>query len=266
MLANYHTHSTYCDGKSSLEETVRVAIERGFSALGFSGHGYTSFDVRTSMTDTRGYISEVKRLKEVYKKQIQIYLGVEEDMLSLVNRSDFEYIIGSSHYMHVDDGYYPLDLSHDNITDCIDLFSGDPFLMAEEYYKRFCAYLKERKPDIVGHFDLITKFDERFAPIFLGNPEYNTVAEKYLDTVAGDNLIFEVNTGAISRGYRTTPYPAENLLYLLKKHDAGIILSSDCHNADWIDCRFIETKKYLRDIGFKNAYALYDGKFIKYKL
>ena len=76
MLANYHTHSTYCDGKSSLEETVLAAIERGFSALGFSGHGYTEFDVRTSMTDTRGYISEVKRLKEAYKNKIQIYEGV----------------------------------------------------------------------------------------------------------------------------------------------------------------------------------------------
>lgn len=266
MLANYHTHSTYCDGKSSLEETVLAAIERGFSALGFSGHGYTEFDVHTSMSDTRGYVSEVKRLKEAYKNKIQVYLGIEEDMLALVDRSDFDYIIGSSHYMYINGSYHPLDLSHDNITDCLKLFSGDPIAMTEEYYKRFCSYLKERKPDIVGHFDLITKFDERFAPIFLGNTEYNAVAEKYLDTVAGDNLIFEVNTGAIARGYRSTPYPAENLLHLLKKRGAGIILSSDCHNADWIDCRFTETKKYLRDIGFIDAYALYDGEFVKYKL
>ena len=266
MLANYHTHSTFCDGKSSLEETVLAAIERGFSALGFSGHGYTHFDVRTSMTDTCGYISEVKRLKEAYKNKIQIYLGIEEDMLSPVDRSDFEYIIGSSHYLHINGGYYPLDLSRDNITDCLDLFNGNPIAMAETYYERFCAYLKERNPDIVGHFDLITKFDEKFAPTFLGSAEYNDVAEKYLDTVAGDDLIFEVNTGAISRGYRTTPYPSENLLHILKRRGAGIILSSDCHNADWIDCRFTETKIYLRDIGFTDAYALYDGEFVKYKL
>ena len=266
MLTNYHTHSTFCDGRSTLEETVLAAIERGFSALGFSGHGYTAFDVRTSMTDTRGYISEVNRLKERYKNEIQIYLGVEEDMLSPVERTDFEYIIGSSHYMHIGGRYYPLDLSRDNITDLLEIFDQNPVAMAEAYYGRFAAYLKDRRPDVVGHFDLLTKFDERLEPIFLGNLGYNAVAEKYLDSLAGDGLIFEVNTGAISRGYRTTPYPAENLLYILKRRGAGIILSSDCHRAEWIDCNFTEMKQYLRDIGFREAYALYDREFIKYKL
>ena len=266
MLANYHTHSTFCDGKSTLEETVLAAIERGFSALGFSGHGYTAFDVRTSMTDTRGYIFEVKRLKNEYKDKIQIYLGVEEDMHSLVRREDFEYIIGSSHYLHIGDKYYPIDLSHSNITDCLELFSGDPISMARAYFESFCTYAKQRRPDIVGHFDLLTKFDEKFAPTFLGNREYEAVAEKYLDSVASDDLIFEVNTGAIARGYRTSAYPAENLLYVLKKRGVGIILSSDCHFADGIDCRFDETKKLLRDIGFREAFALYNGKFAKYTL
>ena len=72
MLANYHTHSTFCDGKSTPEEMVLAAMERGFSALGFSGHGYTPFDLHSCMSDTRGYISEIKRLKEKYKNKIQI--------------------------------------------------------------------------------------------------------------------------------------------------------------------------------------------------
>ena len=118
----------------------------------------------------------------------------------------------------------------------------------------------------MGHFDLLTKFDEKFEPVFLGKTEYERLAEKYLDSVACDGLIFEVNTGAISRGYRTTPYPADNLLYLIKKRGAGIILSSDCHRAEWIDCGFAETRARLRDIGFNEAYALYDGEFIKYRL
>ena len=266
MLANYHTHSTFCDGRSSLEETVLIAIERGFSALGFSGHGYTDFDLHSCMTDTRGYIFEVEHLKRKYKNEIQIYLGIEEDMHQQTERSDFDYIIGSSHYIYRAGRYYPIDLAHSNITDCLELFSGDAVAMAEEYYKSFCTYISLRCPDIVGHFDLLTKFDEKFEPTFLCNPKYNAVAEKYMGIVASDNLIFEVNTGAISRGYRTTPYPAENLLHVLRKRGAGIILSSDCHNADWIDCKFTETKAYLRDLGFTEAYALYNGEFTKYKL
>ena len=38
MKANYHTHSTWCDGKDSPEAMVRAALEKGFSALGFTSH------------------------------------------------------------------------------------------------------------------------------------------------------------------------------------------------------------------------------------
>ena len=35
---NFHTHTTFCDGSHSAEEMVLSAIEKGFTALGFSGH------------------------------------------------------------------------------------------------------------------------------------------------------------------------------------------------------------------------------------
>lgn len=39
-----------------------------------------------------------------------------------------------------------------------------------------------------------------------------------------------MNTGAIARGYRTTPYPAPFILKELKNLGCGIIISSDCHD------------------------------------
>ena len=44
MLTNYHTHTTFCDGKSTVEEIVLSALAKGFDAIGFSGHGFTTFD------------------------------------------------------------------------------------------------------------------------------------------------------------------------------------------------------------------------------
>ena len=79
MLANFHTHSTFCDGKNSIEEVVLSAIEKDFDVIGFSGHGYTDFDLTYCMKDVDGYISEVSRIKEKYKNKIEVYLGVEED-------------------------------------------------------------------------------------------------------------------------------------------------------------------------------------------
>ena len=76
-------------------------------------------------------------------------------------------------------------------------------------------------------------------------------------------VFFEVNTGAISRGYRQTPYPSAQLLHVLKREGGKVMLSSDSHAADTIDCAFTETRQLLKDIGFQYVYVLYDGQFQK---
>ena len=138
--------------------------------------------------------------------------------------------------------------------------------MAENYYGSFCKYIMERKPDIVGHFDLITKFDELGESRFLNNPVYHKIVEGYMAEVAKSGCIFEVNTGAICRGMRTTVYPSENLLYILKKNGAKLILSSDSHVASTLDFYFDETKAYLRDMGFTELYTMHRGKFVPYSI
>lgn len=259
MKANFHTHTTFCDGNDTPEEIVLAAMEKGFSAIGFSGHGYTPFDLSYCMKDSCGYIGQINQLKEKYKKEIQIYLGVEEDALAPVDRSKFDYIIGSSHYIHVDDRYYSVD---DYIKKCLAAFQQDTLAMAEAYYGVFCDYISRRKPDIIGHFDLITKFDEVESPAFLHDPAYCRVAEQAIARAAQSDCIFEVNTGAMARGLRTSAYPGKNLLYALKKCGARLILSSDSHSKDTLDFGFEETKEVLRDIGFTHLVTLYNGEFV----
>ncbi len=263
MLTNFHTHTTFCDGKSTPEEIVLAAIKKGFSAIGFSGHGYTPFDTSYCMNDTEGYSREVKRLKEKYKDKIQIYLGVEEDSSAPVNRSDFDYIIGSSHYLRIGGKIVTIDSDPEQFSACLNAFSGDPVRLAEAYYSDLCDYINKRRPDIIGHFDLITKFDELGDSLFLKNPTYNAVAERAAIEAAKSGAIFEVNTGAITRGLRSSAYPAENILYTLKKQDARIILSSDAHDAAALDAFFAETQKYLYDIGFRYTYTLWNSEFIR---
>ncbi|MDP4119064.1 MAG: PHP domain-containing protein, partial [Bacillota bacterium] len=44
MKTNFHTHTVFCDGNDTVEELVRAAEEKGFDALGFSGHSYLLLD------------------------------------------------------------------------------------------------------------------------------------------------------------------------------------------------------------------------------
>lgn len=261
MLTNYHTHTNFCDGVNTAEEMVLYAIARGFAAIGFSGHCTTPFDLRYCMQDTAGYIAEINRLKEKYRSKIQICLGIEEDIFATVNRADFDYIIGSSHYLHYNDAYYSVDSGMDYFEKCLALFNGDGAAYAEEYYRTFCNYIRTRKPDIVGHFDLITKYEESNGGILFQSPRYWEIAEKYLRQALENDVLFEVNTGAIYRGLRSTPYPHERLLTLMHQKDTKIILSADAHQADALDAHYEQCVQLLRQIGFRKCYILLDGQF-----
>ncbi len=263
MLTNYHTHTTFCDGKHTPEETVLAAISKGFAALGFSSHGSSP---RYGLRNIDDYLAEIARLKEKYKDTIQIYAGIEEDASTFLDRSKFDYIIGSMHYMHIGGEYYPIDTNSVLFAENLARFKGDTIAFARQYYEDFCGYIAARKPDIVGHFDLITKFDEMGASLFFEDPEYIELSQRYMAIAADNDVIFEINTGAISRGCRKTPYPHESLLHVLKKAGGKVTINSDAHSADAIDCHFPESRALLRDVGFTHTYVLYDGQFQKIPL
>ena len=261
-MYSYHIHSTLSDGQNTPEEILLTAIQNGYRAIGFSDHGYTPFDARYCIKDQADYIRQINRLKEKYASKIQVYLGVEEDAFSPLDRQHFDYIIGSCHYVYNNGKRMPIDSNETCFKQCLASFNNDPLALAESYYSYFCHYIKTRKPDIIGHFDLITKFDELEGHLFLDNPDYHKIAEKYITQLLNSDCIFEINTGAIARGMRTTAYPYENLLYILQKNSVPVILSSDSHSVDTLDFAFEDTKKHLKDIGFKKLKVLYNHAFV----
>ena len=269
ILSNIHTHTVYCDGKNTPEEMILSAIDKGFSSLGFSGHAYTPHDDTYCMTpdDTLKYIDEINFLKGKYKDKIKIYLGCECDLYSEIDRPQYDYIIGSVHYVKApDNSLHSVDHAEDIMVTTVDkYFNSDFYSYIKSYYEEV-ANLGKIKPDILGHFDLVIKFNE-------GNKYFDENSKVYLDLAfdAMDALLphcnlFEVNTGAISRGYKTTPYPDAPILKRLLEKGGRIILTSDCHNKDYLDCNYKESANLLKEIGFKSTYVLLDGKFVEQPL
>lgn len=269
ILSNLHTHTVYCDGKNTPEEMVLAAIKKGFSSLGFSGHAYTPHDDSYCMSPdaTLKYIDEINALKEKYKDQIEIYLGIECDLYSEISRPEYDYIIGSVHYVTSADGsHHSVDHTESIMTNTVNNHFGGDYLKYTKTYFDAVAQLGSIKPDIVGHFDLVAKFNE-------GNKYFDETSKEYLDLAfsAMDALLphcdlFEMNTGAISRGYKTVPYPATPLLKRLLEKGAHVTLTSDCHDADFLDCSYRESIEILKNAGFKSTYVLLGGKFIEQPL
>jgi histidinol-phosphatase (PHP family) len=263
-----HVHTEFCDGRATAEEMVKAAIALGCPRIGLSSHAPMPYgDYAMAAEREADYRREILRLRAAYREKIEVLLGLDVDLWSLpFPREEYDYIIGSCHYIHKDGAYYSVDSGVDFRDRCLQLFGGDPVAYAESYFAAFTDYILKRKPDIVGHFDLITKFDELGESRFLQNPAYNKLAEGYVAEAAKSGSIFEVNTGAICRGMRTTVYPSENLLYVLKKSGTRLILSSDSHAASTLDFYFDEAKAYLRDMGFRELYTLRNGEFVPYAI
>ena len=237
-LSNYHTHSSFCDGKDTPEDTVLEAIRLGCPELGFAGHAHVSFDeCCMTVAGTERYKAEIRRLREKYAGQIRLFLGVEQDYFSDLPTDDYDYVIGSVHYVPKDGRWLSVDESRESFLQNVrERYGGDFYAFAEDYYSLVARIYERTHCRIVGHFDLITKFNEGDCLFDTAHPRYRTAALAALEALAGEPVLFEINTGAIARGYRRTPYPAPWLLEELQARGAGLILSSDCHDRRFLLC------------------------------
>ncbi len=264
-LQNLHQHTTFCDGADTPEETINEAISRGFGAIGFSGHSYMHYSEGHSMSidGTEQYKKTIASLKAKYSGQIDVFCGLEFDMFSKIDLSGYDYIIGSVHYLKIGDEYVGFDRDAKAVKNVIDTyFGGNGIEYAKEYYRHFATLSDYGSFDILGHFDLITKHKEKADFFDCDSKEYRFAAVEAAEALAGKIKLFEINTGAISRGYRTTPYPDPFIIKEMKRLGYGAIISSDCHNKNFIDCNFCEAEELLLSCGYKEKYILTNNGFI----
>ncbi len=263
-LSNLHTHTTYSDGHGTIEENIESAIEKGFCSIGISDHSYAEYDDASMRLGTEeNYRSEVRKAAEKYAEEIDVFCGLELDSHSVCNREDYDYIIASVHAVKVGEKRCTIDYSKERQAQVIKkYFGGDELSFAKAYYNELLRHVTETKPDIVGHFDLLTKYDT----INEDSAEYREVALSTLREIMKTCRRFEVNTGAMARGYKKTPYPARFILEEILRLGGDVIISSDSHRAEQIDFAFDEAAKLLKDVGFTHVDRLTRDGFVKEKI
>lgn len=253
---NFHTHTTWCDGKDTPEAVILSAIEKGFSAIGFSSHAMLPDNDQDWLLvpgKAQAYAKEIRALAAKYGDKIRVYCGVEADYIPGGANPDRltyasikpDYIIGSVHFVKASDGAcVAVDMSPEDLSKGIkEHFGGS----AEEYIRAYFAQEREMIEkfdfDIIGHPDLVRKFNVK-SPYFSENDAwYVEELVKTADVIAASGKIVEVNTGAISRGWLDDVYPSRPFRDLLRERGVTFILDSDAHSADAIDCAFDRFEK-----------------------
>lgn len=252
ITSNFHTHTIYSDGKNTPEEMIQRAIEIGFTSLGFSEHADDCVDdtITLKRKDYPSYFNMLDELKSNYSDKIKIYKGLELDAFSYDPVIELDYSIGSVHYLKKDDKFYCLDYSVDDLKHNIEVFGGEKsFLLA--YFESMLSFAKRSNFNILGHFDLYTKFNEIEPLINTNTTWYKDTSINVIEEIVNLGKTIEINTGAIARGYRTTPYPQDFLIKRLAELKAPIIASSDSHSVNTLNCYF-DKLDYLKtnDLSF----------------
>jgi len=251
VKVNFHTHSNWCDGRDSPEAMALAAIEKGFDTLGFSSHAMVpshELDWTLSAATLPAYFDAIRALAKSLAPRLRILCGVEADYVQGGSSPDrktlapltFDYVIGSVHNLIAPDGAL---VSVDHTPEILaagirDHFAGSPEAFVRAYFRQQRDMITSADFDIVGHPDLVRKFNARH-PFFDENASwYRDELEMTADAIAASGKLTEVNTGAIARGWLDDAYPSPAFRNLLRRRGVKFVLSSDAHVANALDCAF----------------------------
>ena len=244
MMRDLHVHTVFSDGKNTPEEVVLEAIRKGLGTIGFSDHSYTFFDESYCMKKERigEYFDTIRSLGDRYDEKIEILAGIEQDYYSNEPTDRCDYVIGSVHYLKLQNDYIEVDWSPQILRSAAErYFGGDLYALAAQYYETVGDLGRKMRPDIIGHFDLISLFNEKEALFSEDDPRYLKPAFAAVDRLIDSGCrVFEINTGAMARGYKETPYPSETLRDYIRKKGGRFILSSDSHRKETLCYAFSE--------------------------
>ena len=254
IRSNFHTHTLFCDGKNTAEEMVQQALANGFEQLGFSGH----MDPDIHM-DIQAYYREIRRLQKEYAGRLDILMGVELDNMYDPRCADeAEYIIGSTHFLDVDS---EIPMSVDNTPEmmeqlCREFYGGDYYRLSRAYYELEAKVYDRLKCTFVGHFDLVTRFNDSMHFLDESDPRYYRPALEAMEYLVSEGLPFEINCGAYNRGRKEEMYPNRFLLKALRDMGGRILISSDAHQKELLSGGFDEAVRRAAACGFTHCLIL----------
>jgi histidinol-phosphatase (PHP family) len=259
IQSNYHIHTDFCDGKQPAEAMTKAAVRAGLTSIGFSSHAPLKYpnDWTMAEEDLPRYLQTIESLKARFKKQIEVYTGLEIDYYmdthDISERAQktlpaLDYWIGSIHCMGTlpngEVAYFD-DTPESMQAGLTALYDNHVPEMVGNYYQGIARMVTDLKPDIVAHFDLIKKNNAH--QIFFEEQAtwYRDCWHSALEAIARAGSILEINTGGVYRYGPSHLYPSVDILKEAHRLKIPITVSGDSHDLPMIDYGF---KTFLPDI------------------
>lgn len=270
---SFHTHSSYCDGKASVWEMCRAAVEAGLSAIGFAGHAPLPFKTGWAMQleDVLSYRNDIEQCKSEFGSKIKVYAALEADYLPLQrfigydtwrNMLNLDYIIGSVHLVLNPEKagqLWFLDGPEENYEKGLNAcFDGDIRKGVSQYYKQIQEMVVTQKPDVIAHIDKVVMNNKnRF---FTEDEEWcQTLVEDTLQVIRENNVVVEVNTRGIYKGKYHTFFPNEQIISRCVELDIPLTVSVDAHGTNELTSGFRQGVEAVKRLGAKGVVGFNEG-------
>lgn len=275
QLSNYHSHCTFCDGRSTPEDFIKFAVSHSFRAYGFSSHSPLPFETFWNMSkdDMPEYLMEIERLKKKYAGQLEIYVGLEIDYLDETYNASIPYFrelpldyrIGSIHFLPIaqpleEENMVCIDGSFSDYKDSVEkYYEGNIRKLVAHYFSSTLKMIEAGCIDIVGHMDKIYMNGHKCEGFSLEADWYRKPLNDCLELIAEKGLMVEVNTKNLLKKQQI--YPHINYLSRLRELNIPVMVNSDCHYPDLVNDGRTEAFELLKQTGFKTTRELINGKW-----
>jgi len=260
-ITDYHTHTFRCGhAVGTMRDYVDAAMRAGVTDIGLTDHLWLYFaptaerDSRWAMAEDQfdAHYAEMLEVREEYRGRIDVRVSVEADyvaghedeLLAILRRYEFDYVLGSVHFMDgwlIDDPEQAHRYREERVA---------------EIYRRYFANIRSAIRlgcfDVLAHFDLPKKFG------FLPEEDLTAVVTETLDLAKAMDVAIEVSTGGLRKPVAEI-YPAPSILRAMRSRDIPIVLSSDSHAPEEVAFAFDRSIAFVREHGYDEL-VVFEGR------
>ena len=270
MLTDYHLHlrpdeaHTTTDVYFTTENVDRyraAADAAGIEELGVAEHVYRFRQalelwshplwIENAQDDLDAYCDFVRTTSLRLGVECDYVPGAEERIAALLEARDFDYVVGSVHF--IGDGDAAVDHDGFDVWGALDASAEEIWTLYFEHFGR-CA--RSGLFDILAHPDLVKVWGRERRPLPEG--DLRRFYEPAVEAILAGGSAVEISTAGLRKPVGEL-YPARQFAELLVEAGVPFALSSDAHVPEQVGFRYEDALAFLEELGVEEI-AVFEGR------
>jgi histidinol-phosphatase (PHP family) len=258
-FSDYHMHTPLCghaDGEP--QEYARQAIKAGLTEIGFSDHAplvsHKDPGISMDISQLPIYHHMIESVRTEFEDDLKVLVGIEADYVPgfedktklVIAEYPYDYIIGSVHFIEKWGFDDPIQMKEWNARDINEVY--------REYHRLLRKSALSRMFDIMGHVDLVKKFD--FHPTADMTNEIEENARVFKKT----GVVVEINSSGLRKPAHEI-YPSLHDLKIYCAKGIPITFGSDAHKPEDVGRDFDKSRELALAAGY-TEYVIFEKRKI----